>query len=154
MEVCLQICKYFILNILSMAELCCYYLNTKFWKSSLFYSNYLFTSYMFPSLIICCLYALANLASTFFCCILRKITNTAQCIVMKSCFTLFGRRYFLFYVLRCNNTTLKRRSCTDTPPNPTAIYHAVKVAKSVADPRSILNRAINFRKTLRGSAFF
>lgn len=137
-----------------MVELCCYYLNTKFWKSSLFYivitcSHH---TYIYP-LIICCLYALANLASTFFCCILRKITNTAQCIVMKSCLTLFGRRYFLFYVLRCNNTTLKRRSCTDTPPDPTAIYHAVKVAKSVADPRSILNRAINFRKTLEEARF-
>lgn len=90
---------------------------------------------------------------TFFSCILRKITNTAQCIVMKSCFTLFRKRYFLFYVLRCNNTTLKRRSCTDTTPDPTAIYHAVKVAKSVADPRSIMNRAINFRKTLEEARF-
>lgn len=140
-------------NILSMTELCCWYQNKIFWKSSLFYNNHLFTSCVFPSLIICCLYALANLSSTFFFCVLRKIRNTGQCIVMKSCFTLFGRRYFLFYVLRCNNRTLSVDPVRTQHQDPTAIYHAVKLAKSVAGPRSILNRAINFRKTLEEARF-
>ena len=64
-------------------------------------------------------------------------------------------RQTVFFVL-CpmpQHTTLKRRSCTDTTPDPTAIYHEVKVAKSVADALAILNRAINFRKTLEEARF-
>lgn len=124
-----------------------YYFNNRYLEHQVCFFNYLSPSYIFQvnteiendikrSLIIIMIMMIVHTFfsllitccldfETFFC-FLCKITSAAEKCKMhyhESCFTLFSKRIFSFYVF-----LRKRKSSTGATPNRAAIYHAVEVA--------------------------